>query len=291
VGSDGKEKWSRGIAVTTDPNNKQGPEEVSFLVQDVFKPGSTTKLWGPNTYKKPDVHTIDEFYHFTYSKKELEALDPCDRAILDQSSYWTFGREFRAGDYLALIAMHIMTKEQPTWTFQTVWWSDKPEDSTESDSEGSKGSVFDNRFAGQRPDIPKREAPTTWKNYLMANTYGILQLPTQEPKKLNIPFVYPTDLTNRSRKWPVIYNPYIELVSHPLATNCMNCHMRAAWPPDKNLGNPVVKDFDRAASYLVGSKISSQKLPDSLDALDYSATIFDGLLMTDSAWAITDRAN
>ena len=37
---------------------------------------------------------------------------PCDRAILDASAYWAYGREFRAGDYLAELTMLILARDR-----------------------------------------------------------------------------------------------------------------------------------------------------------------------------------
>ena len=86
---------------------------------------------------------------------------------------------------------------------------------------------------------------------------------------------------------PVAYNPYIELAaSHPITTNCMNCHHRAAWPPLAALGKP---DQGRTSSYL-------QDTPPNPNALEqfqtYPSTspIFNGLVTLDTMWGVSDRA-
>lgn len=303
-------KWSRAVAVTSRSNPVHGEQDVEFLVRDVYKPDNSGKreLWGPNKFKNAKVVSIDDFYHVTYSKSQLESMDPCDRAIIDQSAIWSYGRQFREGDSLILIAMHIMTKEQPVWTFQTVWWSDRPE-VPESD--------YENRFAVGRPAelLNRKDIKGPWNHYLMANTFGSVQLPNMykpdaKPRRADprMPFIWPTDLgnppdqpgkpgtTRNSRfrsKLPVIYNPYIELVSHPIKTNCMNCHMRAAWPPDPNFNpffpNPP-KDRPRA-SYLADPIKDMKGFPDSLDAMTFETEVFDSLLMLDSLWSVSDRAH
>lgn len=86
----------------------------------VFHPNRA--MLGPTLYDGADVVGLDRFYSKTYAKSELDSLSACDRALLDASAYWTYNREFQAGDSLALVAMHIMTREQPGWTFQSAWW-------------------------------------------------------------------------------------------------------------------------------------------------------------------------
>ena len=179
--------------------------------------------------------SIDDFYNFT---PDLASLGDCDRALLDASSYWANGKRFAQGDRLALIAMHVMTKEQPAWTFQSFWWHDQAD----------KGP-----FAANRPDIPGATGP--WNRYLMTTTYGV----TAQPN---------------GSTWPIAYNPYIELAAaHPIATNCMNCHHRAAW----STAQP------NNVSYLLDGG------PGALEVFGQDNAIFDGLLTVDSMWAISSR--
>jgi hypothetical protein len=224
------------------------------------------------------VVPIGDFYSFRYSAADLEAMDRCDRAVLDASALWSFGRRFRAGDSLVLIAMHIMTKEQPGWTFQTLWWHDK----AQSCSSGP----------GQPPLKPQRcpgglrhgdfrpsrvEGPKTWQNYLLATAYG-------QTQQAGAPNAYPPDVKT-GEKWPVAFNPYIELgTTHPVVTNCENCHHRAAWPgrsfPSQRFPNRT------PASYLEGG----DSVPDPLDVYEMQNKIFDGMLTMDSVWTASDRA-
>jgi hypothetical protein len=57
------------------------------------------------------------------------------------------------GDFVALVAAHVTTKEIPDWTWQTYWWHDHPDDG---------------RFAAGRP-VELRGAAA---NYLMDATYS-----------------------------------------------------------------------------------------------------------------------
>jgi hypothetical protein len=167
-------------------------------------------------------------------------MDRRDRAILDCSAWWCYGRRFEAGDYLVTIAMHVVTAEQPSWTLQTFWWHDRPATS---------------KYSKNQPAIPISKAPGPWRHYLQTSTYGM------------------TDKQDSSR-WPVSYNPYIELAAaHPISTNCRNCHLRAAWPHG-------------SSSYL---KVGAG-LPDATQVFNTSSPVFDNLMRLDFQWAISDRA-
>jgi len=221
-----------------------------------------------NVYAAPIVG-LDRFYSLSSAKVDSLNLSECDRAILDASAYWTYNRTFQAGDSLALIAMHIMTKEQPTWTFQSAWWHPDALKCPPGNN---------NRFCRWGPDkVPTGD--TTWKNYMMVTTYGATQ---QEDKTIN-PNIY-RPASTVGPVWPVAYNPYIELAAtHPITTNCINCHSRAAWPPD----NPKQKPHDgRFSAYLQDSPAN----PNVLETFTTSTGPFKGLLMLDNMWAVSDRA-
>ena len=233
--------WPRAVAITTTPQSESATSDVTYLHGVWTNNMLGRRPLGPLTYRQAPVVPLQRFYHFGFPS--LDGLNPCDRAILDASAYWAYGREFRAGDYLAVVAMHIMTKEQPAWTFQSVWWHDRPDQGP---------------FAANRPDIPPAQAPGPWRHYLMTSTYGI----TAQPG---------------GNSWPIAYNPYIELAAaHPIRTNCMNCHHRAAWT---SRSSPT-------PSY----EAASPPGPDALATFDYSNPIFNGLLGVDALWSVSDRA-
>ena len=243
VGFEIQQKWKRAVAITAHPTPAIAAVNVSYL-HGVYKANVPNPVQiGPVVYRGAKVAPLNTFYSFRFP--HLEQMHPCDRAILDASAYWAYGRAFAKDDYLVLVAMHVLTKEQPDWTFQSVWWHDKP----------NYGP-----YAKNRPNIPPSQAPGPWRHYLMTSTYGI----TQPPPNAN--------------KWPVAYNPYIELAAdHPIITSCINCHRRAAWPNFESSA-PI------HASYLATPG------PGALDVYKPNNPIFDGLLTTDSMWAVSDRA-
>ncbi|MFY0579998.1 hypothetical protein ACN28S_42270 [Cystobacter fuscus] len=227
----GYETWPRAVAVATSgckaaPGTKT---QVSFLhgVLDEHGRPLPTK-----TFEDAKVVPLSDFYHQTFDDQALAALSGNDRAILNASAFWAYGRAFQAGDSIVSIAMHILTKEMPTWTMQSFWWHDAPDWGP---------------YSSDRPEIPSTQTPDTWRHYLMASEYGIPE--AGDPTRL-----------------PVRFNPYIELVSHPVATNCRNCHIRAAWPRKSMNIQPSAAYRSRPSrTTLDWSPTSSPTIPSSGD--------------------------
>jgi len=256
--------WRRAVAISSGPVTTAEQKRVQFLYGVLDSNG---KPMGPNTYNDAQLVGLDRFYSKKYTDIDLAALSDCDRAILDASAYWTYNRAFQAGDSLALVAMHIITKEQPNWTFQSAWWH--------PDALACASGVPGNRFCGDRPNSVPGGA-TAYKNYMITTTYGT----TQQSGHRN----YYAPPGTQGPIWPVAYNPYIELAaSHPITTNCMNCHHRAAWPPTTPNTKP---DKGRFSTYLQ----TTPPNPNALEVFQWNNAVFNGLLMVDSMWAVSDRA-
>jgi hypothetical protein len=192
----GYEFWKDAVAI--DPGGGSVPDgetaEVSYLYHVLESDGKTPF---PTQARTAKVVSINDFYHHRVDAAELAGMDANDRAILDASACWLYDRPFQAGDYLVSVAMHVVTKEIPEWTLQSVWWSDTPDEGP---------------YAANRPDINSQKGPGPWRHYLMTVEYGIEASPGM---------------------LPVVFNPFIELAAaHPIRTNCRNCHTRAAWPRD-----------------------------------------------------------
>lgn len=263
-------RWNRAVAIWGGTSAPAEPAAVPVTyLYNVLKADKRSQ-YGPITYADAAVVPVSDFYYFKYSAAQLQSMDRCDRALLDTSAIWAYNRPYAAGDFLVLMAMHIMTKEQPNWTFQSAWWHDKAHLCADAPA------TCQLRYGTQRP--PNVPGPATWKNYMIVTTYG----ETQMPGNIN---TWPTYLRDEDKKWPVAYNPYIELAAtHPIETNCMNCHHRAAWP---SLSLPSRKVPNRHSSYLAGG----DDVPDTLDFFTQQDKIFNGLLTLDSMWAVSDRAN
>lgn len=191
AGYAGYEMWNTLVAI--DPSGKRvGQTAQASYLYGVYKPKSTTP-W-PTITKQAKVYGLQDFYYHQVTQADWDNFDEADKAIINAASYWLSNQPFGVGDYLVTVAMHINTKEIPSWGLQSVWWSDLP-DSTP--------------YAANRPADMKAKGP--WKHYLLTEAYGI-------PEKGN------------PQQLPVATNPYIELVTHPVGTSCYTCHARAGWP-------------------------------------------------------------
>lgn len=204
TGYAGYEKWHTVVAL--DPGGKQVGQmaKVSYLHGLYRHDGSTP--W-PTITKLAKVHGLQDFYHHQVSEADWASFDEADKAIINAASYWLNGQPFGAGDYLVTVAMHINTKEIPSWGLQSVWWSDRPDSMP---------------YAANRP--AKLDARGPWKHYLLTEAYGI-------PEKGNPALL------------PVATNPYIELVTHPVGTSCYTCHANAGWPASFKAMTPGVASY------------------------------------------------
>jgi len=190
TGYAGYEFWNTLIAL--DPNNPSTVGswvDAAFLYQ-VLSHDGTQAL--PTVSAQAKVFSINDFYHHQVTQADWDAFDEADQAIIMAASYWANNQPFEVGDYLVSIAMHVNTKELDSWTLQSVWWSDSP-------NEGM--------YAENRPTLPQAQGP--WDHYLLTDAYAVPVINGQVQKAVN---------------------PYIEGVIHPIATSCRNCHVRAGWP-------------------------------------------------------------
>lgn len=198
AGYAGYEKWGNAVAI--DPSGKRVGQtaDVSYL-HNIYQDRTSGKLL-PTLTKTAKVYGLRDFYHHKVTQQDWDSFDDADKAILNAASYWLYDKSFGVGDYLVTMAMHINTKEVPSWGLQSVWWSDIPD----------RG-----QYAANRPKLANAKGP--WAHYLLTEAYGI-------PEK------------NNPKRLPVATNPYIELVTHPVGTSCYTCHARAGWPvgADKN---------------------------------------------------------
>lgn len=125
--------------------------------------------------------SLARFFHVPIAAADLAAV----RAI-DPSA--------RAGDHLALLALHVTSKEIPDWIWATFWWHDRPDAGP---------------FAAGRPAA----LAGPWRNYLMDVAYS-METPREADGAPNVAF-----------------NPYVEMFPAGARSNCMTCHQGAVWTP------------------------------------------------------------
>lgn len=163
AGANPPEHWPRIVLV--DPAHAGG--------------GTRTMVLAGRTYADARVVSLDRFYHVAIGAADLDSV----RAI-DPSA--------RPGDYLALLGMHLTTKEIPDWIWATYWWHDRPDAGP---------------YAADRPDA----LAGAWRNYLMDATYS-MESPAEADGAPN-----------------TVFNPYVEVFAAGMRSNCMACHQGAVW--------------------------------------------------------------
>jgi hypothetical protein len=187
-----------------------------------YPPGSRQRVNCNGTVARPrpveaEVVGLDRFYTYRLSDREqVQAARTFMRQLsagaAEQERLVTDpGQRPEIGDYIALMAMHVTTKEMDSWTFQTFWWSPTPDTSPHADG---------------RP----AEIRGVWPNYLMCTAYSMVTPRTASggPHVCFNPYLEadlgPTKpFTVGTRQYP----------ADPMAgtrSNCMHCHARAGWP-------------------------------------------------------------
>lgn len=198
------------------------------------------------------TYNLDSFIHFTVTENNKIFVN---NATGGQTS-------LQAGDYLILVGMHVSSKENTQWTWQTFWWSYTPDN---PNSPSSKA------IADARPDQLKGPA----RNYAMSTAYTQLVpnqpmsggksqgylMPAYNPH-LEAPF--PPDTFNI--KGPVTLPDGTQVVTeYGVQSNCMTCHSLAAYGGSGT---------GYASNVYIG----------------FDNPVFNGALRTDFLWSIPDDA-
>lgn len=206
--------WSRVVAVSAQPGFGSDVKNV-----DVDFVG--------RTFKQVPAVGIDAFYHVTLDQQTAASLmlDPETRKLAGL----VLGRALHANDRIALVAMHLATRELTDWVWGTFWWHDRPD---------------------QGPFVPPRqpEVPPPWRNYLMSVSFD-------------------PDLPREPDGSPhVAFNPWLE-GRFPdgghgggAVSNCVSCHRRASTAAD----GPFLVTRGREDSL---RPASSQKIPVATSSL------------------------
>jgi hypothetical protein len=174
--------WKRCIAV--DPTGSTVPPDQTAMLPCNGRAGSATH-----------VVALGSFYHFPLTQGQIDTMRQTGVGIPNLDTAMP-------GDFAALVAMHYTTKEIPDWVWATFWWHDKPDAGP---------------FAAQRP----LEVKAVWRNYLMAEAYGM-----DTPKE-------PDGSAHAG------FNPWLEArFVNGTVSNCMTCHRRAVFS-----GQPTDRTF------------------------------------------------
>jgi hypothetical protein len=136
----------------------------------------------------------------------------------------------RPGDMAVLVAMHVAGKEISRWTWQTFWWTPQPDDPVSPSS---------SRIAALRPP----ELQGAPRHYAMTLGYSMLSPDQPYMGGENTgAAVYAYNPWLEARFGPaelpdsrpgVSPEGTVEANAHGVQSNCMSCHARANYNPDK----------------------------------------------------------
>lgn len=180
-GANGYLSWPRVLALVAGP--------ASTATRPLVFAGRTHPDAGPAR--------LEEFFHRPVDASMAAQLMANTR--FRNAAMIAMGRPLAAGDFLALVGLHLMTAELDTGVWATYWWHDRPDSGP---------------FAAGRP----AQLPPPWNHYLMDVTLDA-QRPLEADGSPNICF-----------------NPWFDATfpdtgeGSGVQANCLSCHQRAAYP-------------------------------------------------------------
>lgn len=185
-----------GPTHSTDPANPTSNTWTQCVVVNTGTgtPPPNLKCQFDNKTAPTGVVGLSQFYNFKLSA--AEAVSICKAQPLPTPC------NVKAGDYAVLVAMHMTTKEDDNWTWQTFWWN------------------YNQSFPYGGPP-PSIKAP--FNNYAMCTAYSMTVNPVNSPTGTNV----------------LCYNPYLETGLSGvdgIQSNCMSCHGVASY--GNNTNNP-----------------------------------------------------
>jgi hypothetical protein len=188
TGSNSYVNWPRAVAV--DP-----------ALRGTARQATTRVEFAGRSFQRARRIGLDSFFRLAVDAPTATRLmaDASSR----KAAFIALGRPLQAGDWLVLVAMHIMTAELASGVWGTFWWHDAP----------GTGPYAAGRPAGI-------EGP--WRHLLMDVAFDAV-LPREADGSPRIAFN------------PWFDAPFPELSDgaahgNGLRSNCVNCHNRASYP-------------------------------------------------------------
>lgn len=187
-GANGYLSWPRTLAIVVDP------EERAPEVGPLAFAGRTTTA--------ADTVGLERFFYLAVNERRAEQLMTTPR--FRNAAVIALGRPLAAGDFIALVGLHLMTAELDTGVWATFWWHDQPDTGP---------------FAASRP--PGLTPP--WDHYLMDVTFDARR-PLEPDGSPNICFNPWFDATFPDRGG-----------GNGVQANCISCHQRAGYPITRSM--------------------------------------------------------
>jgi hypothetical protein len=137
------------------------------------------------------VVPLGDFLHVRL--KDEATRQKLNAGLMGQLAERFWGRPLAPQDFLALVAVHVTTREAPDWVWVTLWWHDRPDDAP---------------YGNDRPRT-------------VAFPFDQFRMETAQS----------ADVPAGSDGGPhVTFNPYLEAgFALGVYSNCIGCHQRAVW--------------------------------------------------------------
>ena len=224
---------------------------------------------GSRSYQNVKVVGLEDFYHAPFDEATVDYLQKTiassksSRVVFHSGVAYpltptTFflGRDPQMGDYAALVALHLTTKETPEWLWATFWWHD----------EADRSAYGADRLESVRPPF----------NHYKMDLASDMVTPLEADGSPN-----------------AVYNPYMELgLPGGAASNCMSCHARAAHAASAD--SPALLFSTRQDVADAVNSLNRERLPAVLaDGIRERAFVIedDALVEeTENGWNITNSA-
>lgn len=192
--------------LTTGPGNSTNPQYpdpttwkqcVVVNTGSAPNPGNLT-CFGTNTLANGMV-PVSQFYNYQLSASEAASVcQSINQGLPSGSTPLNCDPntgDIRGGDYAILTGMHVSTKENANWTWQTYWWN------------------YNQPFPY---GAPPSNVVAPFNNYAMCTGYSMTVNPPNSPSGTNTQ----------------CYNPYLETglpaPIHGIKSDCMSCHAVAS---------------------------------------------------------------
>jgi len=144
-----------------------------------------------DTNRTANVVPLAKFLHVKLN--DAATVEKLNEGLAGQMAQRFWGRAITEDDYLALVAVHVTTREAPDWVWVTLWWHDQPDAAP---------------YGNDRPP---------------AVLFPFDQFRMEVAQSGDVPVA--------SDGGPnITFNPYLEGgFALGVQSNCIGCHQRAVW--------------------------------------------------------------
>ena len=185
------ETWKTCVLV--DPNNNAPASTAPVAYNPAIHLGSINRNNTDNSLSGQTAGCVASAYLYAPASTLYTFVLSSDAAKDFNNAQ---GGNAVAGDFAAVVAMHVSTKEISNWVWQTFWWQ--------------PGSDTPSSFPGDKTNMTTK-VTGPWSNFAMCNAWS-------QTKGAN------------SNQMNVCFNPYLETspgIPVGITSNCVSCHGQA----------------------------------------------------------------